>query len=78
MNFMSTTQNIISTYQIPKKQKIYTQHNALGRAARAFPVLPCAALRCVASIVASAGKTDRDLAVTQSTKNCVAYNIMEF
>jgi hypothetical protein len=30
------------------------------------------------SMVASAGDTDPDLAATQFTKNCVAYNIMEF
>ncbi len=29
-------------------------------------------------MVASAGEADRDLAATQFTKNCVAYNIIEF
>jgi hypothetical protein len=32
----------------------------------------------VSSMVASAGETDRDMAATQFTKNCVAYNIVEF
>ncbi len=30
------------------------------------------------SVVASAGETDRDLAVTQFPRNCVPYNIIEF
>jgi hypothetical protein len=29
-------------------------------------------------MVASAGKTDRDLAGTQFPRNCVPYNIIEF
>jgi hypothetical protein len=29
-------------------------------------------------MVASASETDRDLAATSFTKNCVAYNIIEF
>jgi hypothetical protein len=32
----------------------------------------------LASVVASAGETDRDLAVTQFPRNCVPYNIIEF
>ncbi len=31
-----------------------------------------------ASMVASAGETDRDLAGTQFPRNCVPYNIIEF
>ncbi len=30
------------------------------------------------SVAASAGETDRDLAVTQFPRNCVPYNIIEF
>ncbi len=33
---------------------------------------------CKTSVVASAGETDRDLAVTQFPRNCVPYNIIEF
>ncbi len=32
----------------------------------------------IPSMVASAGETDQDLAATQFTKNCVAYNIIDF
>jgi hypothetical protein len=35
-------------------------------------------LMFIASMVASAGETDRDFAATQFAKNCVAYNIKEF
>ncbi len=31
-----------------------------------------------ASMVVGAGETDQDLAATQFSKNCVAYNIREF